>query len=123
MPPNTPLQLFAPATYPTARAELRAYTVAAFRVAQGSDQLSLIAMSKPIVDFLVKKRAIGYWKEKGWLEESEVGYRLSPAGLVLCQSALAAQLPTHNTTANQVGYWVDQFMNNTQLSRTAVFES
>jgi hypothetical protein len=80
-------------------------------------------MSKPIIDFLVKKRAIGYWKEKGWLEESHTGYRLSPAGLVLCQSALAAQLPTHNTTADHVRYWVDQFVSNTELPRAAVIES
>ena len=122
MPTPTPLRLFAPEAYPTGRAELRAYTVAAFRVAQGSDQLSLIPMSKPIVDFLVKRRAIGYWKEKGWLEESDAGYRLSPAGLVLCQSALATQLPTHNTTADHVMYWVDQFLSNTGLPRTAVIE-
>lgn len=113
------LQLYAPETYPTRRAEIRAYTVAAFRVAQGSDQLSLVAMPKAIVDFLVKGRAIGYWKEKGWLSEGTDGYRLSAEGLVLCQSALAQQLPTHNTTAGDVQYWVDQFLQNSRLPRSA----
>jgi hypothetical protein len=48
------LQLFAPETYPTKPTEIRAYTIAAFRVAQTSNQLSLVAMQKSIVGFLVK---------------------------------------------------------------------
>lgn len=115
------IQLFAPAVYPTARTELRAYTIAAFRVAQRSEQLSLIAMPKPIVDFLVKGRAVGYWQEKGWLTEQQDGYHLSAEGLVVCQSALAEQLPTHNTSATNVEYWVSQFLNNTTLPRSAQF--
>ena len=118
---QTSIELFAPAIYPRARAELRAYTIAAFRVAQASDQLSLIAMPKPIVEFLIKGRAIGYWKEKGWLTEQQDGYSLSADGLVVCQSALADQLPTHNTSSKDVGFWVEQFLNNRDLPRRAQF--
>jgi hypothetical protein len=118
----TTLQLFAPDTYPTKRAEVRAYTIAAFRVAQSSDQLALVLMSKQLIDFLVKGRAIGYWKDQGWLEEAEANYRLTAAGLVTCQSALANQLATHNTSAADVSFWVTQFRHNTDLPRHASFE-
>lgn len=114
-------RLFAPARYPTARAEIRAYTIAAFRIAQGSDQLSLVAMPKNVIAFLVKGRAIGYWQEKGWLEEEAVAYRLTPEGLVVCQSALAQQLPSHNTRATNVAFWVNQFQTNSSLPRSELF--
>ncbi|OGS97874.1 MAG: hypothetical protein A3K04_04685 [Gallionellales bacterium RBG_16_56_9] len=121
MPAIGSIQLYAPDTYPTKRAEIRAYTIAAFRVSQQSDQLSLVAMPKAIVDFLIKGRAIGYWNEKRWLTETPDGYRLTAEGLVICQSALAEQLPTHNTTARNVEYWVNQFRHNTKLPRSAAF--
>ncbi len=116
------IQLFAPETYPTKQTEVRAYTVAAFRTAQNSDQLSLVPMRKDVVDFLVKRRALGYWKDKGWLEEGGDGYRLTAAGLVICQSALANQLASHNTSAAEVGYWAHQFCSNQALPRKATFE-
>ena len=115
-------QLFAPALYPSARFELRAYTIAAFRVAQRSEQLSLIIMPKGIIDFLIKGRAIGYWKKKGWLIELPDGYHLSAEGLVLCQSALADQLSTHNTSAASVEFWEREFRTNSSLPRTTRFD-
>ena len=114
--------LFAPAVYPSARVEIRAYAIAAFRVAQNNDQLSLIAMPKRMIHFLVKVRAIGYWKEKRWLTEQSDGYRLTTDGLVVCQSALADQLPTHNTAATNVEFSVHQFRTNTSLSRSERFK-
>lgn len=116
------IELYTPETYPTKQSEIRAYTVAAFRTAQASDQLSLIPMRKDVINFLVKRRALGYWKEKGWLEEGNDSYRLTAAGLVICQSALANQLPSHNTSAAEVGYWVDQFRSNRALPRRGSFE-
>ncbi|MNP43146.1 hypothetical protein D3C76_1369470 [compost metagenome] len=119
---SQPLQLFAPDVFPSAHSELRAYTVAAFRVAQGSDQLSLVAMSKPVLDFLVKRRALGYWVGQNRLIQEGQSYRLTADGLVVCQSALAEQLSTHNTTADQVAYWVNEFCSNSELPRTAIFQ-
>lgn len=116
------LELFAPETYPTARTEIRAYTIAAFRVAQSSDQLSLVQMPKDVIDFLTKRRATGYWKQQGWLEEADGDYKLTAAGLVTCQSALASQLGTHNTSASEVSYWEAQFRHNSNLPRRASFE-
>ena len=116
MPP-IPTQLFAPEIYPKARKEMRAYTIAAFRVAQSSEQLSLIPMSKTIISFLLKERATGYWKENEWLIEHENSFNLSASGLVICQNALAEQLTTHNTSTEHVEFWVDQFFNNTSLPR------
>lgn len=118
---STMIQLFAPELYPTSKAELRAYTIAAFRVAQRSEQLSLIAMPKPIIDFLMKDSAVKYWKTKEWLTEESDGYHLSAAGLVVCQSALAGELPTHNTNVTNVEYWLGQFLNNTALPRSGQF--
>jgi hypothetical protein len=117
------LQLFAPLVYPTARIEVRAYTIAAFRVAQASDQLSLIAMFKPIIDFLIKGSAVNYWIRKGWLLEGDNAYHLTPQGLVICQSALANQLPTHNTNTENVWFWVTQFTTNSSLPRHENFDS
>lgn len=117
----TTLQLFAPDVFPSAPAEVRAYTVAAFRIAQRSDQLSLIAMSKPLLEFLLKKRALGYWIQKSRLIEVDLGYRLTDQGLVICQSALADQLATHNTTADRVAYWENEFRRNSQLPRAETF--
>ena len=116
------LQLFAPEAFPTAHSEVRAYTIAAFRVAQASDQLSLIAMSKPLLEFLVKKRALGYWLSRGRLIQEVHGYRLTVRGIFDCQCALSLQLPTHNTTASQVAFWVNEFCSNAELKRTATFE-
>lgn len=115
------VQLFAPSVYPTARVEIRAYTIAAFRVAQNSDQLSLVPMPKPKIDFLIKGRAIGYWKEKGWLAEGAGNYHLTTVGLVVCQSALAEQLLTHNTNAASIQFWVNEFRFNSSLPRSARF--
>lgn len=120
---NKTVMLYAPDIYPTNRIEMRAYTIAAFRVAQQSDQLSLVPMSKEILIFLMKERAIAYWKGNQWLEETDNLFKLSASGLVLCQSALAAQLPTHNTTATNTEYWEAQFRTNTHLSRRATFST
>jgi hypothetical protein len=121
--PNESTTYYAPNFYPTKRTEIRAYTIAAFRVAQRSDQLSLVPMPKALINFLIKERAVSYWKMKGWLEEDNESYRLSADGLVVCQSALAAQLPTHNTTARSTEYWVAQFQENSQLLRSATFSN
>jgi len=120
--PFDEIQLFAPAVYPTSRFDIRAYTIAAFRIAQKSDQLSLVAMSMPIIDFLIKDRAIRYWKKKEWLNEHEDGYHLTPEGLVVCQSALADQLSTHNTNAASINFWVNEFRTNNSLPRSAQFD-
>lgn len=117
----TTLQLFAPDVFPSSPGEQRAYIIAAFRIAQRSDQLSLIAMSKTLLEFLLKKRALGYWIQKGWLIEVDQGYRLTDQGLVICQSALADQLATHNTTADRVAYWENEFRRNSQLPRAETF--
>jgi hypothetical protein len=61
------LPLFAPEVFPVAHSEVRAYIIAAFRVAQASDQMSLIAMSKPPLEFLVRRCALGYWVSRGRL--------------------------------------------------------
>jgi len=121
MTSQSQFELFAPNQYPKAHRELRAYTIAAFRVAQNSEQLSLISMPKPLIDFLLRDKAIDYWQKNGWLIENSDGYRLSPDGLVICQSALAEQLPSHNTNTINASFWEDQFRNNHTLPRHAQF--
>jgi hypothetical protein len=112
------LRLFAPKDYPTKHAERRAYTIAAFRIAQESDQLSLVSMPKPVITFFMKDTATQYWMKKGWLHERDDAFHLSGEGLVICQSALAEQLASHNTDAATVQYWVQQFTSNTSLPRS-----
>jgi hypothetical protein len=115
--------LFSPENYPTKPTEIRAYTVAAFRLAQNSDQLSLIPMRKDLLLFLIKERALGYWLAKGRLKDGGNVITLTPDGLVVCQQALANQLTIYNATPSEVQYWTLQFTRNNSLPRQTTFSS
>jgi len=124
--PTQPVKLFAPADFPQKQAEIRAYTVAAFRIASvasvasvggGGGDLSLLDMPKKIVDFLIKGRALDYWKKQQWLQATPTSYRLTEAGLEICRKADGVA----SAGAADAGWWEGQFVANTQWPRYKTF--
>jgi hypothetical protein len=79
--------------------------------------LSLLDMPKKIVDFLIKGRALDYWKKQQWLQATPTSYKLTEAGLEICRKAdaVAAQGPT------DAGWWEAQFLSNTAWPRYKTF--
>ena len=118
--PTQPVKLFAPEAFPQKQAEIRAYTVAAFRVAQWlrtGDSLSLLDMPKKVVDFLIKGRALDYWKRQQWLQATPTSYRLTEPGLAIClkPAAEGASGPA------DIGWWETQFRGNEGWPRRKTF--
>ena len=115
-----PVKFYAPEDFPEKQAEIRAYTIAAFRVAQSgavpSDApLAPVDMQRNLVDFLIKGRAIDYWKKQRWLQGTGMTYRLTEEGLAICAKAPAAAGATPGPA--DVGYWETQFRENATLGR------
>lgn len=115
-----PVKFYAPDDFPEKQAEIRAYTIAAFRVAQSgavpSDApLAPVDMQRNLVDFLIKGRAIDYWKKQRWLQGTGMTYRLTEEGLAICAKAPAAAGTPPGPT--DVGYWETQFRENAALGR------
>lgn len=88
--------------------EMRALTIAAFRVAQNNTQLSIRAMDRELLLFLVagSATALSYWVTEGRLTESSAGYALTATGLVECQNTLLGQVGSYSTTEEAVQEWV-----------------
>lgn len=88
--------------------EVRALTIAAFRVAQNNTQLSTRTMDRELLLFLVagSTTALSYWAKEGRLTESAAGYALTPAGLAECQNTLLGQAGGYSTTEEAVQEWV-----------------
>ena len=120
MPLTQPVRFYAPEDFPDKQAEIRAYTIAAFRVAQSGaaeagEPLSLADMQRNLVDFLIKGRALDYWKKQHWLQSTGMTYRLTEQGLAICQKAAAPASPSAGPA--DVSYWEKQFRENAALPR------
>lgn len=92
--------------------EMRALTIAAFRIAQNNDQLSEAPMNKPLVKFLLANSdtAINYWEQKGRLVDEGSSYRLTPAGIVECQNTLLGKAGAYSTTEEKVEEWLERML-------------
>lgn len=118
-----PVKFYAPEDFPEKQAEIRAYTVAAFRVAQSgiaasAAPLAAVDMQRNLVDFLIKGRAIDYWKKQRWLQGDGMTYRLTEEGLAICaKSPTAAPAAPATAGATDVAYWEQQFRANAALPR------
>jgi hypothetical protein len=118
-----PVKFFAPEAFPEKQAEIRAYTVAAFRVAQSgaapsSEPLAAVDMQRNIVDFFIKGRAIDYWKKQRWLQGDGMTYRLTEEGLAICaKNPIAAGGAPAEAGPADVFYWEKQFRENAALER------
>ena len=131
---NRQTTLFAPAQYPRSNAEcearglggsrnkeMRALTIAAFRVAQNNEQLSTRAMNRELLLHLVagSTTALNYWVSEGRLSESSVGYELTPIGLTECQNTLLGLAGNYNTTEEKVQEWVERLVQGDRVATLA----
>jgi hypothetical protein len=99
--------------------EMRAMTIAAFRVAQNNDQLSQKSMDVGTVDFLLANStsAINHWIKKSRLSRMPAGYRLEAAGIVECQNTLLGLSGAYSTTETKVRQWVNRMINGDEVAR------
>lgn len=92
--------------------EMRAMTIAAFRVAQNNHQLSEVPMNGELVLFLCggSVTAINYWESRGRLVQSENSIVLTPEGLAECQNTLLGRSGAYSTTEGNVSEWVQRML-------------
>lgn len=125
------ITVFAAAQYPRSTAEakamgltggrneeMRALTIAAFRVSQNNTQLSTRAMNSDLLLFLVasSRTALGHWVRTARLSKSSGGYALSPAGLAECQNTLLGLSGRYSTTEAKVQEWVTRIVNGDRVA-------
>ena len=101
------------------RAEVRAMTIAAFRIAQNNSVISDELMNSTLLHFLLadSDTAVNYWKREGRLEEGEGGYYLTAAGLAECEDSLHGRTRGYNTTESNVRQWVDRMLSGDRVAR------
>jgi len=100
------LDLYSIDKYPTKKDELRAMTIAGFRVIQNSRQLDKRKMQTNVMRFLLSPKAISYWKSQGWLTpkgRTEI-VSLTNEGLSVCSESLHDNAAT-NTTEYLITRW------------------
>jgi hypothetical protein len=92
--------------------EMRAMTIAAFRVAQNNHQLSEAPMNAELLLFLSADSvtAVNYWKSKGRLIRSGNNVALTPDGLAECQNTLLGRAGAYSTTEEKVSEWVERML-------------
>jgi hypothetical protein len=102
----------------TRNKEMRAMTIAAFRVAQNNHQLSEAPMNPELVLFLCGNSvtAINYWKSKGRLTTSGNNIALKPAGLAECQNTLLGRSGAYSTTEEKVSEWVQRMLSGDSIA-------
>jgi hypothetical protein len=100
------ITLHAAERYPTQKDELRAMTIAGFRIAQNSRQLDQREMRTDVLRFLQSPDAISWWKKKGWLEpKGRTNYvKLTSTGLATCSGSLHQETAT-NTQESLINSW------------------
>lgn len=89
-------------------AEIRAITIAAFRIAQNNTQLSQRPMQAELLEFLLARgsSAVPHWRGKSRLEPIGQGYQLTPLGIAECQNTLLGLSGNYSTTEAKVQDWV-----------------
>lgn len=110
----------------TRNKEMRALTIAAFRVAQNNTQLSTRNMDGDLLLYLItgSTSALGHWIDKGRLSPVSGGYALTPVGLAECQNTLLGLAGAYSTTETKVQEWVNRLINGDQVAaRNRVFPS
>lgn len=102
----------------TKNKEVRALTIAAFRVAQNNSQLSAVSMNRELLLFLLANSdtALKYWVGKGRLIEDLHGYRLTPTGLTECQNTLLGLSGAYSTTEQKVQEWQERMVSGDRVA-------
>ena len=101
--------------------EMRALTIAAFRVAQNNTQLSTRKMNCELLLHLLagSTTALSYWLDKGRLLRTPSGYALTPEGLAECQNTLLGLAGAYSTTEAKVQEWVVRLISGDQVATKA----
>lgn len=101
--------------------EVRALTIAAFRVAQNNSQLSTRNMNAALLLHLLagSTTALSYWVNKGRLSQQPNSYSLTPQGLAECQNTLLGQAGAYSTTESKVQEWVSRLINGDRVATQA----
>ena len=96
----------------TRNQEMRAMTLAAFRVAQNNDQLSQRMMANELLSFLLagSSSAINHWIRMGRLTREGEWLRLEERGLAECQNTLLGSAGAYSTTEAKVMEWVQRLL-------------
>lgn len=99
--------------------EMRAMTIAAFRLAQNNSQLSTRVMNAELLHHLVagSDTALAHWKGKGRLALTLCGYSLTPSGLAECQNTLLGLAGAYSTNEAKVQEWVIRMINGDQVAQ------
>lgn len=99
----------------------RGRTIAAFHVAQSSNELTDAETRRDILNFLMSPRAVGYWlNEKHWLEKGrKIGrveiLKLTPEGLRTCANSLNGGASV-GTSRSIVDQWIRRMRNGDSIS-------
>jgi hypothetical protein len=98
--------------------EMRAMTIAAFRVAQNNTNLSNYMMATDLLKFLLgnSDSAIRHWVKQGRLENATAGIRLSQEGLNECHRSLEGATRGYNTRDSKVQEWINRMLNGDQVA-------
>lgn len=98
--------------------EMRALTIAAFRLAQNSTQLSMRGMNGELLLYLLagSTSALGHWVGKGRLSLEAGSYALTPEGLAECQNTLLGQAGAYSTTEAKVQEWVTRLVSGDRVA-------
>jgi hypothetical protein len=105
--------------------EMRAMTIAAFRIAQNTSQIDDRLMQGDFLLFLLanSKSAIDHWIKNGRLMEGENGcYYLDIRGREECDKSLAGQTRGYNTSEDKVQEWVQRMLSGDTIA-TEPFKS
>ena len=106
-------------------AEMRAMTIAAFRIAQDNTQLSQQCMNADLLEFLVANSTsvINHWLRATRLERYGETYELTSAGLAECQNTLLGLSGNYNTSELKVQAWLNRMLNGDRAAcRRRTFE-
>lgn len=98
--------------------EMRAMTIAAFRVAQNNEQVSTRTMDAELLLFLLagSTTTIDYWQKVNRLVRSNDEFRLTPAGLTECQDSLLGRVGAYSTSEDAVQAWVDRMLHGDEVA-------
>jgi len=106
--------------------EMRALTIAAFRVAQNNSQLSQRQMDKDLLLHAVagSTSALNYWVKQSRLKSDILGYTLTAEGLAECQNTLLGHSGSYSTTEEKVQEWVSRLLSGDAVATQAkVFQN
>lgn len=105
----------------TRNQEMRAMTLAAFRIAQNNDQLSQQPMAAELLSFLLacSTSAINHWIRTGRLTRDEEWFRLEERGLAECQNTLLGLAGSYSTTEAKVLGWVERLLHGDDVAHSS----